>query len=352
MAINLHENMFGIDISDRALRLVQFKKRGRKTILSSYNEVGIPQEVLNNSDIKEKDKLVKALKQLVKTAKGDRLLTKNIIAVLPEQKTFIKVIEVTLDDKKPLPELIKEEVKNHIPIDIENIYLDWQQLNEDKEEKEEKAKFLIGAAPKDVIRSYTSVLEEAGLVPNILEIEAASIIRSLIAEEDDKKAKIIIDFGAIRTGLIIYDQQTVQFTVSLPISGIKITETISKSLKLDWKKSEKAKIVCGLDKKKCEGALLKILLEPIDRLTTQIKKSMAFYKSNFSNSKEISEIILCGGGANFLKIDEVLSEKLNLPVKVGNPFTNATQTKRISIPKNKILSYTTAIGLALRAFQK
>ena len=43
---------------------------------------------------------------------------------------------------------------------------------------------------------------------------------------------------------------------------------------------------------------------------------MVFYKSNFSNSNPISEIILCGGGANFSKIDQVLKEKLKKNKKI------------------------------------
>ena len=347
MVLDSDKNIFGLDMSDKALRVVQFKKRGKKTVLSSYNEVAIPKDIIGNNQIKQEDALSKLIHKTIKSAKGSKISTKDVVAVLPEQKTFIKVIEISQKPEQKLSELIEEEIKNHIPFDTKDIYLDWQILKQD----ENTTKLLIGAAPKTIVDSYTSVLEKSGLIPNILEIEAAPVIRSLITQ-NDQKAKIIIDFGAVRSGLIVYDHGTAQFTVSLPTSGIKITDTISKTLNLDWKKAEKAKMVCGLDQDKCEGALLKILMSAMDQLTAQIKKTIVFYGSNFPESNEISEIILCGGGANFSKIDEVLSDKLNLPVKIGNPFINAVQTKRVSIPKNKILSYATAIGLALRAFQK
>ena len=98
--------------------------------------------------------------------------------------------------------------------------------------------------------------------------------------------------------------------------------------------------------------MLKVLMGSINNLAEQIKKAIIFYKTNFVSGNEISEIIICGGGANFLKIDEVLKEMLNLPVKIGNPLNNLSLDKKISLSKNKILSYTSAIGLALRSLQK
>ncbi len=344
---DLNKNIFGLDISDRALRLVQLRKNGNKIILRSYNDIAVPADIVNHGEIIQEDKLIKLLNQLVTSAKGGKINTRNIITVLPESKTFIKVIEIPSTDKENLPGVIDEEIKNHIPLSRDEIYLDWQILNQTSD----SINVLIGAAPKNIVDSLTSTLEKGGLVPYIFEIEATAITRSLI-KKDDQKAKIIIDFGAVRTGLIIYDHSTIPFTVSLPISGNKITETIAKTLNLDIKDAEKAKIVCGLDSKKCEGALLKILLKSIEDLTRQINKAMVFYQTNFPKGNQISEVILCGGGANFSDIDKVLSEKLKIPVKIGNPFTNIARSKKSIIPADKILSYTTAIGLALRAWQK
>lgn len=347
-----NKNIFGLDIGDRSLKLVQLKPRGKKLALSSYNDLSLPPDLIINGEIKQPDKLNNLLNQLIKSVRGAKINTKKIITVLPETKTFIKVIEISSTSEENLSELVQEEIKNHIPFDPNEIYLDWQVLQRAKD----MMKLLVGAAPKDIVDSYTSFLEKSGLTSYVLEIEAAAIIRSLIGEkmkqEAEKKAKIIIDFGAVRTGLIVYDQGTVQFTISLPISGNKITETIQKTLDLDWQKAEKAKIICGLDQTKCEGALLKILSSAINNLATQIKKAAVFYKTNYPAANAIEEIIICGGGANFIKIDKVLSEKLKLPVKIGNPIANIVQTKKLAIPANKLLSYTTAIGLALRAWQK
>lgn len=351
MSLISNNEIFGLDISAGAIRLVSLKKKGKKIIVNSFNEINLPAGIIANGEIANETKFISGVKDLVKNAKGDKIKTKNVITVLPETKTFIKVINVSFlgeSDAKRIPELVNEEIVNHIPLSLDEIYLDWQIIRQ----TQTGAEILVGAAPKKIVDSYLSVVEKCGLSPYVFEIEAAAISRALLKNKNDDQAKIIIDIGAVRTGLIVYDKGAIQFTVSLPISGNKITQTIAKTLNIEIKKAEKAKIICGLDPNKCEGAMLKILYKMIDNLTLQIKKTITFYQSNFENSNPITEIVLCGGGANFTDIDQVLSNKLKINVAIGDPLNGKYQLKKSMIPKDKILSYTTAIGLALRPYEK
>jgi len=351
MEIESSKNIFGLDISQNYMRLIQLKKKNKDFLIRSFNEVKLNDGTIINGEIKNQDQMIEAVKKLVKTAQGDKIKTKNLVAVLPEPKTFIKVIEITIkNEKENITKLIQEEMKNHIPLEVEDIYIDWQILSQNNN----KTKIILAAVQKAISDSYFDTLTKAGFIPIALEVEAIAITRALIKEkeEDLKKAKIIIDFGATRTSLIIYDQKAVQFTVSLPISGNKITETIATTLNLDMQKAEKAKIICGLDQQKCEGAILKILLTSIDNLAAQIKKLATFYRTNFSGSNEIAEIVICGGGANLSQIDKILTEKLQIPTKIADPSINLGKQKGINIPADKLLSYATAIGLALRNWQK
>ncbi|MFA5021461.1 MAG: type IV pilus assembly protein PilM [Patescibacteria group bacterium] len=351
MLFNFSKNTFGLDVSEGALRLIQLKKRGKNLIIFSFNEIKIDQGIIINGEIAKLDNLVSSITKLVKTSQEKKIIAKDVVTVLPEPKTFIKVIEIPyISKEKDLSESIKEEIKKHIPLNLEEACFDWQIV----EQSNKTTKILVGVVPQEISNSYFSAIQKAGLIPLIFEIEAIAIARAVIDEKEKntKQAKIIIDFGATRTGLIVYDQQTVQFTSSLPISGNKITETIATNLKLELAQAEKAKIVCGLDPQKCEGAVLKIMALAIDNLANHINQAITFYKTNSPDSNAVTEIILCGGGANLCQIDKVLTEKLKLPVTIANPLINLGKNRKIKIPQDKLLSYTTAIGLGLRVWQK
>lgn len=348
MDSTIYKNTFGLDISDGAIRAVKLHKNGKQITIESFGESILPAGWLVNGEIKQPEKVTALIQKLLRQTEGKKISTKNAIAVLPEQKTFIKVVKIAVQPNHNIEELITEAIKNYIPLDREEIYLDWQIIAK----SQGIVKVLIGAAPKKIVDAYTSLLEASDLIPHALEIEAAALTRSLLTEKSPQGAKVIIDIGAVRTGLVLYGQGTIQFTMSLPISGNKITETVAKTLNLDLKKAEQAKIICGLDKSKCEGALLTILTLAINQLVVQIKKGIAFYQSNDPAAEPINEVILCGGGANFSEIDRVLAEKLQLPVRIGDPLLHISKRSKVKIEKNKALSYSTAIGLALRAFQK
>ena len=58
---NLDKNIFGLDISDRALRLVKLEKRGKKLAIRSYNEISVPPEVISNVEIKKEEEIIELL---------------------------------------------------------------------------------------------------------------------------------------------------------------------------------------------------------------------------------------------------------------------------------------------------
>jgi len=348
MLADIGNSLFGLDISDRALRLVRLRRVGKKNYLQSFNELRLPAGLIQDGEIKKPEETIAAFEKLIKTVAGAKLNTRNVITVLPEQKTFINVITVATPAKNEgLEQIIREETQRQIPLELEQAYLDWRILSQTPD----ATRVAVGVAPKDIVDAYVQILQKTGIFPFAMEIEACAITRALL-DSKTTGAKIIIDFGGVRTGLICYTGGTVHFTVSLPISGNAITATIQQALKLEEADAERAKIVCGLDDEKCEGALRKVLYGAMTDLTTQIKKAIAYYKRTVPGGAEITEIVLCGGGANFLKIDSVLSEKIGLPVVIGNPVQHVTMTKKIAIPQAQQLSFTTAIGLALRAFER
>jgi len=185
MLYNPSKNIFGLDIGDHSLKLVVLAKEGKKLILKSFNDLNLADDIIINGEIKKPDELNTAVNQLIRSATGAKVNTSNVVAALPESKTFVKVIDIPATPEEKLNLTISEEVKNYIPLSTEEMYLDWQILNQDQSHTQ----LLVGAASKDVVNSYYSILTNSGLSPCVLEIEAAAIIRSLINENKEKNRR-------------------------------------------------------------------------------------------------------------------------------------------------------------------
>lgn len=373
---------FGLDIGDRTFKLVQVAKRHHGKYpyrIVGWNSVDVPEGIMERGDIRDLDKAIERLTQLIRAPHGG-VRGRAAVACLPEAKTFIKIIEAEKgagDDT--LRRAVMTEIEQNIPLPPEEIYFDWQNLDEKTKaemtaeekkkaeetpaaeeepeaeappqpEKKEKVRVLMGAAPKQLVDDYTALLEGAGLAPIALEIEATAISRAIVPENEIiDEAVGIVDIGATRSSLVIYDTGALQMSISIPISGMAITKLVSESLGVTMDDAELLKRECGLDANRCEDKMWKILLPLIDDMTEKIRNALRFYKIGFPSGKKIERLYLCGGGAQFHEIDTVLSRKLTIKVRRGDALANIDPRLPKDFPKQDSLMYATAIGLALRA---
>ncbi|MFH1366712.1 MAG: type IV pilus assembly protein PilM [Patescibacteria group bacterium] len=346
---NPFKNIFGLDISDSDIRLAQLKYRGKDIIINSLNELAIPEGVVFDGEIKDEIKLKNQITRLIKNTAGHKVSTTYVNCVLPERKTFIKLIQLPETKSPDLNEAIKWEAAQHIPMSLDEMYLDWQIINEAKT-SEKCLKVLIAAAPKNIVDSYTHLLEEAKLLPVSFETESMAITRSILSNETNILSPfLIIDLGGDHTNLIVYDNHGIQFSSTLAFCGKDLTQKISRELQMSPADAEKAKIICGLAAKKGKGQIIKIITPLFNELAEKVRETENFYLNIFPNSEKFKKIVLSGSGALLKNLDEFLKKKLNLPVEKINPLVdiNLKQSK-VKILADQACSFTTAIGLGLK----
>jgi len=337
------EIAFGLDISDQSLRLAQMAKIGKKIKIQLYNEVRMPAGCLVNGEIRQPSVFADSLNKLMKTKFGRGELSREAIIALPETETFLKSLDIEAEKTSDLPDKIKAILPQSLPLELDDLYWDWQIAGH----ANGKYQVVIGASPKKIVDDYLKVFAETGIIPVVLEVEAAAIARLLVEYNKEEDPQIIIDIGQSRTGLFLYDG-TVKFTVSLPISGSQINETICQSLDLTEEQAEKAKIACGLDDKTCEGAILELLAPTIEDLSKQILNAINFYYENYPAPKEIQKILLCGGGANTKNIAKVIEQATDIKTIISDPFKSIRNPNADFFTASKSQSFVTTIGLGLR----
>jgi type IV pilus assembly protein PilM len=338
------ELAFGLDISDQTLRLVQFSIYSKAKKIQLYNEIKLPPGCIMDGEIKQPDLFTEYLKKLIKTRYGKGTVSTQAVIVLPEKETFLKTINIENIEQNELENEIKNSILENIPLEASEITYDWQIISKNNLNYQ----VLVAASPKSTIENYFSILNKIGITVSVMEPEAASINRILIEHNNDKRPQLVIDIGKNRTGLFLYDGETIKFTTSLPISGNKIDKIISQSLDLTPVEAEKTKLICGLDEEKFQGAILEIMKPTIKELSKKILTSLDFYYNNYQDSKKIENIILCGGGANTSGIEKALSSEVKIETELSNPFKNIKNPNTNFFTDNRSQSFITALGLGLR----
>jgi len=345
--IYTNNSVFGLDISDFSIKIVQLKKKANCFEFENYNRISIPKGVIKKGEIQKPEKLVELLKKAVKESKPGIIKTQYAVCSLPEQHAFIKVIDLPkmkLDEAK---EAIKWEAEANIPLSLDEVYLDWKILSSDNQH----TKVLINAAPKYLVNKYLKTIRAAGIEPIIFEIESIGTARSLIEKNKKIDPVLIIDLGFSRTSFIIFAEDNVCFTSSISISNEQMINDIAKKLKIDNYIAKKLKFKIGLDKTQEKGKIFNVLVPSINKLINKIQDYIKFYGGN-DKKRNISKIILCGGGANLYALPEYLSQKLEIPVILGDPWINILdhnkKNKIPGIPHKESLAYSTVLGLAIR----
>lgn len=347
--LELEPKSFGLDISDLSIKIACLKKKGRFFGLKSWGEVKLKKGIIEDGEIKYEDSLIKEIKNTLKEFKGEKLDTRNVIASLPEKKSFLQVVKMPKMDPEELKTAIFFEAENHIPFPIEKVYLDYEVLPSEN-------KVLIAAISKKIADSYFSCLRKAGLTVRALEIESQSITRALAGKECSLKTNLIIDLGKSVTSFIICHDGSINFTSSVDMCSEYLTEVIANSLKVTLKEAEKLKIKHGFnDSGDKEAKKVAKAIEPVlEKLKDQIKKYINYYQ-NHNKKGKIDRIVLCGRGANLINLSEYLSFELKTPTIIANPWINILPKSLKEVPGlsyKESLGYTTALGLALRGIKK
>ena len=344
---------FGLDLSDLSVKLMQIDRLGEIDRIVGSACVPIPMGAISEGQIVRQQDVVAAVKKALLSATPSKINTKKVICSLPETKAFMRIISIPQMNEDEIHEAVKWEMEANIPLPLEQVYYDWQVLDNSLTGEKGKLNLIVVAIAKNAVDSVLEVLEKAGLEPVGLEIESIAEARSLLSKKDEKLTTLIIDIGDRRTSFMVAKENVPVFSSSVPISGQSITDAISKGMNVSFDEAEKIKLNQGIGSDYKNKALFEIITPVLENLVGEIDRSTDFYLNGLGYSDKIDRVILCGGGSNTKGISEYLEKKMKRTIEMGDPWTNLNFGKKLPlIKKDSLVQYSTVVGLALKGLEK
>lgn len=327
--------ILGVDIGTSNIKIAQIT-HDKKVVLDTYGIVNVAYQLGGKDDQVAISQMANLLKSLVVKA---GITAKRCVISFPNSAVFTSVIELPKMSAKEIASSVEFEAKKYVPLALSEIDLSWTVIGDNSKDAVTQ-KILLTAVPKQITKNYMQVFQMAGLEPEVAEIEALALIRSLIGAVPINC--VIIDIGARSTGLNIIENGFLRLSRNLNIGGDTITNKIAESLNISFARAEQFKKDFGVS----SYTFLPDIVKPIlTIIKNEVKQLLTIYQSQ---NVHVDEIVLVGGGANLPGIVGFFKD-LGVEVKVGNPLSAVAYNKSLeNILKRYSLSLPIAIGLALR----
>lgn len=330
----------GLDIGTSSIKFMEIEGDSIENAkLIHYAVEPIPKSLMNRDNNIEE---IKALSDIIKRCwKKSGSNNKNVVLALSANSTIYKKTLISdFDSEEAVKMQVDDEIVKYFPtgMALDDVAIDYYTLGVNPQSPTDNDTLLV-AGKKDKIDELLAVVESAGLIPTILDVDIYAIqnlLRLLKGDDFLTHNYIFLDCGGSVLRMIAFKNAEVIFTREIEIGGMNLTNDIMLNLSLETQdEAERMKIHRTGD-------------ETYDMVEKQFLLNYGHefirgldYFSTSTSIKNVEEIILSGGMANIPGLDEVLNHLIleNSEVKVKNipyiarPLTNINKDEKISLSK-------------------
>ena len=340
----LDKPVFGLDIGRTSIKMMQVATiKGHSTVVG-YGNTYFKPETVSKGVIVDFEDLAEVTNELFTKQFVGTLSTKRVAFSIPNEHSFSRVLILPKMSGADLGDAIMSEASRTIPVRIEDLYLDYS-VGAEVENVMQEIQLL--ATPKEIIDSYLTLAEALGLEVAAIEANISSVSRIVTHAEGDDVITMIIDLGSTAADLSIYDGSTVRITGTADCGSEDITKQIASKLGVSFTQAHTIKTRYGLEPSKKQAEILEAIKPVLDRLLAEVRKMIRYYNERATNSSELGQIIVLGGGANLPGLSTYITDQIRIPTRLCDPWQNISFGGLQSPHQLETTIYTTAAGLSL-----
>jgi type IV pilus assembly protein PilM len=313
------KGIIGLDIGSRFIKAIELKELKTGYQLERFGITSLLPELIVDGSILDAPRVVEAIKKLTSEA---NIQSKDVtISVSGHSSVIIKRVSLQQMTEEELSESIKFEAEQYIPFDIDDVSLDFQIL--DQRQDENLMDVLIVAVKKDKINEYVSVVNDAGLNPVIVDVDAFALenMFEINYEINENDNTAIVNIGASMININILKGGVSVFTRDSSIGGNLLTEALQREFTVSYDNAERLKYgeaVEGVS----QDDVASVLMSASEEIIGEISRSFDFFKSTSKQGEDILEIILTGGSVLTKDFIPLLSERIGISAKMAEPLKN------------------------------
>jgi type IV pilus assembly protein PilM len=296
--------VWGLDIGHSSIKAAKIARNG-----NAVSVMGYAIEPIVVSEEGDRDEaVVKALQLL---AQHEEFGGIPVIASLSGRQIFSRTINIPVLNPKKVDKMVELEARQQIPGNFDEVEWGYHLSPNPDGVSNDVALF---AAKRELTDELVRKCKRAGI--NLVGVSVSSLALYNFVRFDqefpDDETVIILDVGAENTDLVLYQGETLWMR-TLALSGNDVTKVFMKKFRVSFEEAETLKRQIG-DSRQAEK-IFKVLEGTLNELTSEVQRSLGFYKSQNTSAK-LENIVISGNTFRLPNMPEYIAERLRYTVNI------------------------------------
>jgi type IV pilus assembly protein PilM len=335
----------GIDIGSHAVKVCQLKRTDKAYAVVNLGSVTLPEGVVDDGTLNDPDVVAEKIKELLKNLK---IKKKKIGFSISGYSVIVKKVNLQVMSDDELEEHIQDEAEQYIPFDIDDVYLDFQDLKTNRDD-EDRTDVMLVAAKKDIVDEYLEMFEGLDLKPVIVDVDGFALENTYEYNYPKDENVALVDIGAAKMNINIISEGISVVARDIVVGSQQLTEQIEAAFDIDFEEAEALKLG-HIEAEDKQAEIEEIFSSTCTQWVLEIKKAIDLYHANHPNAP-LNRLVLSGGGSKVAGLLEFLADETDLTVELFDPFSNMTVNSKKIDPdylKNVGPEMAIATGIAIR----
>jgi type IV pilus assembly protein PilM len=316
----------GLDIGSSLVKVVEIDHGKSTPTLVKVGIVPLPPEAIVDGEVMDRLLVTEAVREALVQA---GIKCKDVVTAVSGRALIVKKVTMDKMNAEDAQEAIHWEAEQHVPFDIDDVCLDFQILKESTGNNQMQV--LLVAAKKDMIHQHADLLREAGLEPQLIDVDAFAVQNCYEANYQVKSGQVIglLNIGAEVTNLNIVQDGAPQFTRDLAVGRGRFVEEVQREMNVG--EQEAGRLLAGTG----DGGdkLRNAVRTSAEELALGIERSFAYIKGS-GDAERLDALMISGGGAQIPLLREFLAERHGIPVQVTDPLRQVSYDPAVFADKN------------------
>ena len=350
MMFGKKKSVAGLDIGSSSIKVVELDGKMNSLSLLGLGFENLPGDTVVDGQIMELNAVSAAINNI---CQDHQIKAGQVVTGVSGHSVIIKNIVLPPMSREELAESIDWHAEEHIPYDLSDVTLDYQVTGESAD----ATRVLIAACKRERIDSLKQAIQLAGKQPVVIDVDTFALQNcyEVNYQPDDTQVVTLLNIGASTMNINIVQGVRSLFTRDITVGGSQFTDILQRNLGISFQQAEALKRgVNGNSDNVEEKAIEPLMDNVLDMVALEIQKTFDFYRATAEDGVIVQKILVSGGGSKLEGLHAGLSQRLELPVEVLDPFRQIKVDARKFDPDylSEIMpEMAVAVGLALRGVE-